>query len=286
MAKNKREKLLAILALVIFTLKVVCNVVFYRNSVRAFATYLVDLSPTGSPLLLCRVSFVMPYSLISVLYCVASTFLSKSDNSIIESKFFIAFSCSCMFEVAFVCIWSYSLMVPAFIFICATCFCQYATLYEAFTGLFNAMKREEIRVYTIWYHRMIVQSALIFDCAWNCVLTILILVVVLCYGIGLSSFHASAVGVAIYTVGLLIWFLLQNIIIEKYVRFIGTEYVAFSIALTCLLTSSQISGRLLPIALLSVMSLVLILLFMRMFVIICLETRRNIREQLYTVVEI
>ena len=286
MSKSKREKLLAILSLIAFALKSFCNIVFIRELVQTFTTYDIDLAPAGSPLLLCRISFVLPYSLVTALYCVASTFFSKSGNKIIETKFYISFTCSCIFEAACASMLAYSFMVPAFVFLCATSLFQCAALHQAFIGLYNAKRSTELRARTIWCHRILVQSSLVFDCAWNFLLTILILAILLCYTIGLSSFQASVIGLAIFAVGLLTWFLIENLVIEKYVRFTGVEYIAFSIALTCLLTSNHISGTIIPIAILSLMSTVLILLFLRMFAIICLESRRKARDELYTVVQV
>ena len=287
MEKGKREKLLAIVALISFAIKLSANITFFSDSSKTFAAYDTELTPVGSPLLLCRVCFALPYSLVLVLYCVASTFRKTSGCTIIESRFYLSFSVSCIFEAIHIGLWAYSWIVSAFIFICAASFCQYVALYQAFTGLYAAkLNTDDLGGSKLWSQRIFVQSSLIFDCSWNSVLTILVLVVVLCYGIGLSSFQASVIGLIIFSIGLLIWFLIENLVVEKYVRYAGVEYVAISIAMTSLLTSDRTNTSILPIALLSLMSMVLILLFLRVFAIICLESRRTSRSQLYTMVQI
>lgn len=287
MDESRKEVLLAVLALISFAAKLSANIAFLGDVYNTFATYVTDLTPGGSPLLLVRILFVLPYSLVLVLFCMATTFRGKHGSRIIGSKFFISLSVSCVLETVHMWVWAYSWTLVGFILICATVFCQCATLYETFTGLHIAkLKADGLGASRIWCHRIFVQSSLVFDCTWNSILMILDLTVVLCYDVGLSSFEASVIGLVIFTVGLLIWFLIENLVVEKYVRFAGVEYVAVSIALTSLLTSDRLNGSALPVALLSLMAVVLILLFLRMFVIICLESRRKSRNQLYTMVQI
>lgn len=279
--------LLLAVALLSFAAKLSSNVLLLHDSNSAFATYITDVTPVGSPLLLCRALFILPFTFTTVVYFVTSTLRNKPGSEVLGAKFCIPFSVSCIFEAIHNILWTRSWMVSAFILICAASFCQYATLYEAYVGLYNLKGNTDgLEGSTIWCHRIFVQSSLIFDSAWNAVITILILVVVLCYGIGITSVQASIIGLMIFAIGLMIWFLIENLVIEKYVRFAGMEYIAISIALTSLLTSNRTGSSICHIALLSMMSLVLILLFLRMIAIICFESRRKSRNQLYRIVHL
>ena len=281
------EKVLAIVALLSFAAKFSTNVIFLEEAESTFATYDTDLTPVNSPLLLCRAFFSLTYSLIMVLYSIATIFRKRSAPNITSSGFFAAFTWSCILEAIYAVLWAYGKTVFAFAFLSMASLCQYIALYYAYTGLYHAKANDnELEASTIWCNRVLVQSALIFDCAWNTVLVILTFAVVLCYSLGVASFQASLIGLVVFGIGLIIWFVVENLVIEKYVRFTIAEYIAISVALTSLLSRDRVSVSFFPILLLSLMAVVLILLFLRVFLIICMENRRKNQDRSYTMVSL
>ncbi len=284
------EKILSAVAFLSFTLKAIINVLYFDDTRKQFIVYDTELSPAESPLLLCRSFFSLLYTFIFISYCIVKS-LRKGEHSegpnIVSSKFYAAFSASCALEAVYIGVWSRGFCVVAFIAICGACLMQYVAMYLAFTGLYDTMHRNsELSTSTIWYNRILVQSGLIFDCAWNSVLAAINLSVILRYYMGLTCFQASVIGLLVLSIGLFIWFLIENLTVERYVRFTLSEYIAMSIALTSLLSRDRKSESYFPFLLLSVMSAVVILLFLRVFIIICMENRRKNQEQLYTIVTV
>ena len=280
-----KEKLLAVISLTAFLMKMVSSTLLFQKSMQAFATFDTDLTPVGSPFLQCKISLVLPYTFVCVVYCILSTFQKKPGGMILKSTFYICFSISCICEVACVSTLAHSWIVPAFLLIWITLLCQFAALYQAFIRMYYARSTGDLRASTLWFNRIFVQSPLMFHFAWNSVLAILVLVVVLCNNIGISSFQASAVGLATLAIGLLTWFLLQNFVIEKFVRFTGAEYIAVLIAITSLLPSDKISASIFQ-ALLFLLTLAMVLLFLRIISILYFEHRRRVRSEMYFLTQI
>ena len=280
-----KEKLLSVISLTAFLIKMVSSTLLFHKSMQTFATFDTDLTPIGSPFLLCKMSMVLPYTLICAIYCVLSTFQNKPGGMTLETNFYICFSFSCIFEAACAIVWAHSWIVPAFILNCSSLLCQAAALYQAFTRMYYAKNTVDLRTSTLWFNRIFIQSSLIFDFAWNSVLAILVLAVVLFKNIGISPFQASAVALAIFAIGLLTWFLIQNFVIEKFVRFTGAEYIAISIAITSLLPSDKISASIFQ-SLLFLLTMVVMLLFLRLFSIMYLERRRKVRSEVYFLAQI
>eukprot|EP00794_Sanderia_malayensis_P003389 gene3389-3879_t len=287
------EKFFAIAAFLSFITKLVINLIFLDDVKRRFAEFDTELTPAESPLLVCRAFFSFIYTLVFILYCISKTFhrnqeANKDDYPrIISSKFYATFALSCILEAIYIGIWSRGFTFIAFLFICAACFAQYLALHASFTALYDAITRDiEFSKRTIWCNRFLVQSGLMFDCGWNTILCSINLSIVLCHNIGLSSFQSSVIGLIALSAGLIIWFLVQNVSVEKYVRFIVSEYIAILMALASLLSRDRQSDMYFPYLLFSLMSVALILLFLRIFVIMCMENKRKNQEQLYTVVSV
>lgn len=281
------DKLSATFACVAFIAKVIVNIIYLDDASKSFMYYDTELSPADSPLLICRASLSYCYTSVFIFYCTVKTLQKHTVPNIITSRFYAAFSVSCIFEALYIAMWAQGFAVVGFLLICAASIVQYLALYCAFTALYNATNRDsEVQTSTIWCNRVLVQSGLIFDCAWNSVLVIINLAVVLCYRIGLTSLQSSVIGLLVFAIGLLLWFGIENLIFEKYVRFTVAEYIAISIAMTSLLSRSRTGESYFPIMLLSCMTLVLVLLFSRVTIIMCMESRRKNQEQLYTIVTI
>ena len=283
---EKMKKILITVALVCFVAKLATNIKFLDDLNETFAAYDTELTPAGSPLLMSRAFFALTYSFAMMLYCICGT-LHINGSSIIDSSFYGAFSSSCVMESLGIVLWAFEKTISSFILMCTSTLLQYPAMYQAYTSLYYAKANEsELEASAIWCNRIFIQSALIFDCAWNTVFVILSLAVVLCYDIGLTSFQASVVSLLIFAVILIAWFLIENFAVEKYVRFAVVEYIAISVGLTSLFSRERASESYFSSLLLSMMAIVLILLFLRVILIVCFENKRKSQDRMYTMVSL
>ncbi len=192
------KKLFAVFAFISFIAKLIINIIYFDDVRARFVEYDTELSPVGSPLLICRGFFSFSYTFIFIFYCIVKTFGRSDGPSIVSTKFYASFTVSCIFEAIYIGIWSEGYSIAAFVVICAACLSQYMALHALFTALHDAVARNtELPKSVIWSNRILVQSGLMFDCAWNSILAIINFSVVLCHDIGLSSFQASVIGLLV-----------------------------------------------------------------------------------------
>jgi hypothetical protein len=153
-----------------------------------------------------------------------------------------AFSLAC--NVSWLLIWDREYMEVALVFVnlmCCTLFiCLIVSLRRlnefGYVMVAHGLSRE------IWYVRILVQNGLGMFAVWSMVASMFNFGVVLTYRTGAKQEVASTVSLSIFTLEILIWWLCDNIVFEKHLRYLFTPYIIILISIAGIISKNYQHG--------------------------------------------
>ena len=142
-----------------------------------------------------------------------------------------AFSLAC--NISWLLIWDREYMEVALVFInlmsCTLFICLVVSLRRlnefGYVMLSHGLNKE------LWFIRILVQNGLAMFAMWGCVAAMFNFGVVLTYGTGAKQEVASTVSLSIFTLEILIWWVFDNVVFEKYLRYLFSPYVVLLISI-------------------------------------------------------
>jgi hypothetical protein len=90
----------------------------------------------------------------------------------------------------------------------------------------------------IWIVRLLVQNGLAMFAMWGTVASMFNFAVVLTYRTGARQDISSTVALSIFTVEILAWWILDNFIFERYMRYLVTPYVVLLLSISGILSKN------------------------------------------------
>ncbi|XP_028818342.1 uncharacterized protein LOC114769472 [Denticeps clupeoides] len=147
--------------------------------------------------------------------------------------FFIAWICNMLFNLTWLLLWDRLQMIAAFIFLGLIAFTNYVALFFSCHGLISyGAWLNTYHKADLWLIRVLVQNGLATYTTWTTIATLINLNIVLAYDAGMSQSDAGTVALSILLVEACVWFILENFVFEKHVRYILTIYPVVIIALS------------------------------------------------------
>ncbi|XP_038067348.1 uncharacterized protein LOC119737231 [Patiria miniata] len=139
----------------------------------------------------------------------------------------------------------------------------------------NMKNNHRIDLYAV---RIIIQNGMALYATWVTIATLLNFAIVLSYWGGMDQSDASTVSLSVLLVEVLVYFALENIFFDKYLRYTYTVWMVVIFALTGSLAKNYTAGKRN-----SIFSLVLICLAAALFLVkIALSVWRALKRPLYT----
>ena len=164
---------------------------------------------------------------------------------------YVVFSFSLACNVAWLLIWDKKYMEVALIFINLTTVTLYICLMVSMRRLGDhdsAMCRHNL-IQDIWVIRILVQNGIGFYAAWATIAAIFNFAVVLTYrtdlmGKAVGKEIGSTVSLIVFTMEILAWFILDNFVFERAMRYLFTPYIATLISLSGIMSKNwEITSR-------------------------------------------
>nr|XP_024659552.1 uncharacterized protein LOC112435340 [Maylandia zebra] len=166
-----------------------------------------------------------------IIYIVAGLFRKNGYGyvyctpAVLPYGFFISWCLNMGVNIGWLLVWDRELMIPALVFliliICTNysmiCFiCHGIHVYGAWLNKYHKAD--------LWLLRVLVQNGVMIYTTWTTVATLLNLTIVLAYETDMSQDDAATLSYSLLTILLLGWFVLENLVLDKHVRYVCITY--------------------------------------------------------------
>ncbi|XP_071398108.1 uncharacterized protein [Centroberyx affinis] len=153
--------------------------------------------------------------------------------SVLPYGFFISWCINMCFNIGWLILWDRGLMIAALVFLLLVICTNYTMICYTCHGLhiYGAWLKKYHKV-DLWLLRVLVQNGVSIYATWTTIATLINLTIVLTYDANISPTDAATISLSILTAVLLVWFILENFVLEKHVRYILTIYPVVIWALT------------------------------------------------------
>ena len=162
--------------------------------------------------------------------------------------------------------------------------CLVLTLICASKGLFNYLqqfpsKKGNPNKLDVWCVRILVQNGILFYCTWVSIATCINVAVYLQYNLGVDSTKSGTAALAILTSVIILWFILENFVVQEYTRFVLSEYIVLIIALSGVVKKHWTDGHGNQAFELALLILAGVLLVARIALIVVQEMKKKTQTQ-------
>ncbi|XP_030125135.4 uncharacterized protein [Taeniopygia guttata] len=245
-ALHKLKILVMFLSLATFMIMVIMNAgnatgtfkgLFRTTPGNISAKYSTDFTPAGWTFLIWNVIYA--WQLAWLLYAL-SGICRRNELGFVFMKpdllpipFYVAWCLNNGLSVGWLFLWDREYLLPALVFLavlslttCACLFVSHRALSIHSSWFVKAHKAE------LWLIRILVQNGLALYLTWTSIATLLNFAVVLIHKWNVPSEKATTASLSILALSLVIWFYLENYLLDKYVRYNLTVYPVVIAALT------------------------------------------------------
>ncbi|XP_041670690.1 uncharacterized protein LOC121527730 isoform X2 [Cheilinus undulatus] len=145
--------------------------------------------------------------------------------SVLPYGFFISWCINLCFNIGWLIVWDKGIMIAAMVFLVLVICTNYATISFVCHGLhvYGPWLKKYHKA-DLWCYRVIVQNGVMIYTTWTTIATLINLTIVLTYEVKMSPTDAATISYSILSVVLLLWFVLENLVLDKHVRYILIVY--------------------------------------------------------------
>ncbi|XP_010573060.1 PREDICTED: uncharacterized protein LOC104836271 [Haliaeetus leucocephalus] len=245
-AIHKLKILVMFLSLAMFTVMVILNAgnatgilkgLFRTTPGNISEKYNTDFTPAGWTFLIWNVIYA--WQLAWLLYAL-SGICRRNELGCVYIKpdllpipFYVAWILNNGLNVGWLFLWDREYLLPALVFLAALTFTTCASLFISHQALsIHSSWLVKGHKAELWLTRILVQNGLALYATWTTIAALLNFAIVLIYKWNVSNETATTASLSILALDLVIWFYLENFILDKYVRYNLTVYPVLIIALT------------------------------------------------------
>ncbi|XP_061569609.1 uncharacterized protein LOC133423450 [Cololabis saira] len=153
--------------------------------------------------------------------------------AVLPYGFFVSWCINLCFNIGWLLAWDRGMMIAALVLLILVIGTNYSMTFFICHGLhiYGAWLKKYHRV-ELWLLRVLVQNGVMIYATWTTIATLINLTIVLTYDAKMSPTDAATLSYSLLTVVLLVWFVLENSILDKHVRYICINYPVVLWALT------------------------------------------------------
>ncbi|XP_069015491.1 uncharacterized protein [Embiotoca jacksoni] len=237
MAKHNPWRLAAILVSVVtYGISLVFNGLsavgtgpFETTTANVSAVFDTQLTPSGWTFSIWSVIYVWLTAMI--IYIVAGLCRKNGYGyvyctpPVLPYGFFISWCLNLCFNIGWLLIWDRGVMIAALVFLILIICTNYSMICFICHGLhiYGAWLKKYHKT-DLWLFRVLVQNGVMIYTTWTTIATLINLTIVLTYDVKISPNDAATISYSILTVLLLVWFVLENLVLDKHVRYICVIY--------------------------------------------------------------
>ncbi|XP_056669904.1 uncharacterized protein LOC103102780 [Monodelphis domestica] len=243
---NKAKIFLISLSMATFVVMVVLNGgagsgafkgIFQRTVGNISNKYNTDLTPAGWTFLIWNVIYLwqlawLGYALSGI--CRRNElgwFYVKPD--VLPTPFYLVWILNNILNVGWLFLWDNECLSPALLVLTMLTGSNYMILFLACRGLYShrTWLQSHHRM-DLWLFCILVQNGISLYATWTTVAILLNFAVVLIYTVGVANQTSTTVALSILLLLLVLWFYLENFLLDKHVRYILTVYPVVMVALS------------------------------------------------------
>ncbi|XP_060950211.1 uncharacterized protein LOC133027194 [Limanda limanda] len=245
MAKHNFSLLIAlVLSLIVFIVTLVFNALagpglypFLRSTGNISDEFVTQITPSGWTFAIWSIIYI--FLALVVVYILSGICRKNAygyvycSPAILPHGFFVVWCLNMGLNTGWLFLWDRSLMAPALVVLILIAVTNYLVIFISCYGLNNyGAWLSKYHNVDLWLHRVLIQNGVAIYATWTTIASMINLAVVLNYNANMSQTDASTVSLSVLTVVLFVWFILENSVLDKHVRFILTIYPVVIWALT------------------------------------------------------
>ncbi|XP_048385919.1 uncharacterized protein si:ch211-161h7.5 isoform X4 [Stegostoma tigrinum] len=124
-------------------------------------------------------------------------------------------------------------IIPALAFLALIAFTSYVALFFTYRALHTQLPwMQKYRKIDMWLVRILIQNGVAVYATWTTIATLINFAVVLTYSGCVSNVTSGTVSLSILAFEVILWFYLENVVLDQYVRYTLTVYPVVIVALS------------------------------------------------------
>ncbi|XP_039983481.1 uncharacterized protein si:ch211-161h7.5 [Xiphias gladius] len=145
--------------------------------------------------------------------------------AVLPYGFLISWCLNLCLNIGWLLVWDRGAMIAALVFLILVICTNYSMICFTCYGLhIYGAWLEKYHKADLWLLRVLVQNGVMIYTTWTTIATLINLTIVLTYDAKMSPADAATISYSILTVLLLVWFVLENVVLDKHVRYILIIY--------------------------------------------------------------
>nr|XP_023011269.2 uncharacterized protein LOC111501677 [Maylandia zebra] len=205
--------------------------------------FVTQITPSGWTFTIWSIIYIFMGS--GVLYVFAGIFRKNAygyvycSPAVLPHGFFVTFCLNLGVNIGWLLLWDRKYTPAALAFLILIALTNYAVIYFSCHGLHNygAWLNKYHRT-DLLLHHLLIQNGIAIYATWTTIASLLNLTIVLTYDASMSHADGATLALSVLSIVLIAWFILENSILEKYVRFIFSIYPTVIWALTGVFTKN------------------------------------------------
>lgn len=139
--------------------------------------------------------------------------------------FFICWCLNLCFNIGWLIVWDQGIMIAAIVFLVLVICTNYSMIFFICHGLhIYGPWLKKYHKADLWSYRIVVQNGVMIYTTWTTIATLINLAIVLTYEANMNPTDAATISYSILSVVLIVWFILENTVLDKHVRYILIVY--------------------------------------------------------------
>ncbi|XP_018597211.2 uncharacterized protein LOC108927977 [Scleropages formosus] len=210
---------------------------FHQSTGNVSAKYETDITPAGWTFSIWGVI----YAWLSAMMLYIVTGLCRRNSygwtyckpAVLPYGFFLSWTLNMILNIVWLFLWDREQLVAGLVVLALIAFTNYLVIFFCCHGLhlYGAWLNKDHKV-DLWAIRVLILNGVGVYATWTTIATLLNFSVVLEYSAGASRAGAGTVGLSLLLAEVIIWFILENVLLERHVRYLLTVYPVVIVALT------------------------------------------------------
>ncbi|XP_036375420.1 uncharacterized protein LOC118771520 [Megalops cyprinoides] len=153
--------------------------------------------------------------------------------AVLPYGFYLSWIVNLSLNITWLFLWDREQMVAGLVVLALVAFTNYLVIFFSCHGLYiYGAWLNKYHKMDLWLIRVLVQNGMGVYATWTTIATLLNFTVVLEYSAGLAKMDAATVSLSLLLIETIAWFVVENFVLEKHVRYILTVYPVVIVALT------------------------------------------------------
>ncbi|KAA0704748.1 hypothetical protein E1301_Tti000937 [Triplophysa tibetana] len=216
----------------------------FKNTTSAVSNeYDTEITPSGWTFSIWGVIYT--WLSLMIVYILTTTCRRTADGpmycspAVLPYGFFIIWILNMLINISWLFLWDSEVMIAAVIFLALIAFTNYLTIFLSCHALkeYGAWLNKYHKV-DLWCIRILVQNGIATYATWTTIATLLNFTIVLNYNAGMNKSDAATLSLSILLGEVVAWFIVENFVFEKHLRYILTIYPVVIVALSGNLTKN------------------------------------------------